>query len=207
MTLEGCDPIGHDLSLLSIFHQLGVRSAGLTWNFANLLADGALETRNAGLSFYGRHVVGKLNHYHMWTDVSHLSERSFWDVIQLADHPIASHSNSYALCPHPRNLKDDQIKAIVAKNGLIGITFVPQFTSSRSRASMKHLLNHLDYVSGLAGENAVGFGSDFDGIDETIEGLEGYEQYPYLLNTLSKHYSESQVEKFMYKNFADSIPF
>lgn len=72
---------------------------------------------------------------------------------------------------------------------------------------MKHLLNHLDYVSGLAGENAVGFGSDFDGIDETIEGLEGYEQYPYLLNTLSKHYSESQVEKFMYKNFADSIPF
>ncbi|MGM0919633.1 MAG: dipeptidase [Bacillota bacterium] len=207
LTLEGCDPIGHDLSLLSIFQQLGVRSAGLTWNFANLLADGALETRNAGLSFYGRHVVGKLNHYHMWTDVSHLSERSFWDVIQLAEHPIASHSNSYALCPHPRNLKDDQIKAIVAKNGLIGITFVPQFTSSRSRASMKHLLNHLDYVCGLAGENAVGFGSDFDGIDETIEGLEGYEQYPYLLNTLSKHYSESQVEKFMYKNFADSIPF
>jgi membrane dipeptidase len=179
LTLEGCDPIGHDLSLLSIFQQLGVRSAGLTWNFANLLADGALETRNAGLSFYGRHVVGKLNDYHMWTDVSHLSERSFWDVIQLADHPIASHSNS----------------------------FVPQFTSSRSRASMKHLLNHLDYVCGLAGENAVGFGSDFDGIDETIEGLEGYEQYPYLLNTLSKHYSESQVEKFMYKNFADSIPF
>ncbi|MCM3594222.1 dipeptidase [Metabacillus idriensis] len=207
LTLEGCEPIGHDLSLLSIFQQLGVRSAGLTWNFANLLADGALETRNAGLSFYGRHVVEKLNHYHMWTDISHLSERSFWDVIQLADYPIASHSNSYALCPHPRNLRDDQIKAIVAKKGLIGITFVPQFTSSGPQASMKHLLNHLDYVCGLAGENAVGLGSDFDGIDETIEGLEGYEQYPYLLNTLLKHYSESQVEKFMYKNFAESIPF
>ncbi|MDX8288438.1 dipeptidase [Metabacillus indicus] len=207
LTLEGLEPIGHDLQMLSVFYHLGVRAAGLTWNFANLLADGALETRNAGLTFFGRHAVSKLNAYNMWTDVSHLSERSFWDVIELADYPVASHSNSYALCPHPRNLKEDQLKAVADKKGIIGITFVPQFTASHAQAGMKHILNHLDYILGIVGEDAVGFGSDFDGIDETVEGLEGYEQYPYLVNTLLRHYSERQTEKFLCLNFINAIPF
>lgn len=207
LTLEGCEAIGHDLSLLTIFHQFGVRGAGLTWNFANLLADGALEIRDSGLSLKGKQMIKKMNDFQMWTDVSHLSERSFWDVIQLANHPIASHSNSYTLCPHPRNLRDDQIRALVQKKGIIGITFVPQFISAEKPAVMKNVLNHVDYICGLAGSDAVGFGSDFDGIEETVEGLEGYEQYSYLINTLLKHYSESQVRKLIYSNFANSVPF
>lgn len=72
---------------------------------------------------------------------------------------------------------------------------------------MKHILNHLDYIVGIVGEDAVGFGSDFDGIDETVEGLEGYEQYPYLVNTLLRHYSERQTEKFLCLNFINAISF
>ena len=84
LTIEGCEAIGKDAMKLRLLYRLGVRSFGLTWNYANLLADGALETRGAGLTTFGKHVVQELNTLHVWTDVSHLNERSFWDVIEIA---------------------------------------------------------------------------------------------------------------------------
>ena len=84
LTLEGCEALGKDEMKLRLFYRLGVRSFGLTWNYANLLADGALETRGAGLTTFGKHIVQELNTLHVWTDVSHLNERSFWDVIEIA---------------------------------------------------------------------------------------------------------------------------
>ncbi len=123
LTLEGCEAIGKDAMKLRLLYRLGVRSFGLTWNYANLLADGALETRGAGLTTSGKHVVQELNALHVWTDVSHLNERSFWDVIEIAKNPIASHSNCMKLCQHPRNLNDEQLKALIKRNGMIGVTF------------------------------------------------------------------------------------
>ena len=78
LTLEGCEAIGKEAMKLRLFYRLGVRSFGLTWNYANLLADGALETRGAGLTTVGRQVVQELNTLQLWTDLSHLNERSFW---------------------------------------------------------------------------------------------------------------------------------
>ncbi len=206
LTLEGCEAIEGDLEKLKILYHLGVRSVGLTWNWANEVADGALEPRAAGLTKFGTEVVHFLNEQKMWTDVSHLCQASFWDTIEIAEYPIASHSNVYEYCPHPRNLKDAQIDAIIKKNGVMGITFVPYFLTPKGEATILDVLRHLEYVCSLGGENHVGFGSDFDGISKTVQGLGSYGGYTNLVEALQKHYSEAQVHKFLYKNFLDRFP-
>ncbi|MBE7119115.1 dipeptidase [Bacillus cereus] len=207
LTLEGCEAIGKEAMKLRLFYRLGVRSFGLTWNYANLLADGALETRGAGLTTFGRQVVQELNTLRVWTDVSHLNERSFWDVIDIAQNPIASHSNCHHLCQHPRNLNDEQIRALINRNSIIGVTFVPQFLTNERRANVTDILRHVEYICSLGGEKNIGFGSDFDGILETVIGVETYKDYENIINQLCKKYSESMVEHFLYKNFIDRITF
>lgn len=207
LTLEGCEAIGKEAMKLRLFYRLGVRSFGLTWNYANLLADGALEARGAGLTAFGRQVVQELNTLHVWTDVSHLNERSFWDVIEIAQNPIASHSNCHQLCQHPRNLNDEQIRALINRNSIMGVTFVPQFLTNERQANIADILRHVEYICSLGGEKNIGFGSDFDGILETVVGVEAYRDYENIINQLCKKYSESTVERFLYKNFVDRITF
>ncbi|WP_203362378.1 dipeptidase [Bacillus sp. REN10] len=206
LTLEGCEAIEEDVLKLSTLYHLGVRSVGLTWNYANAAADGVLEKRGAGLSAFGIQVVEKLNQWAIWTDVSHLCERAFWDVMTVAHLPIASHSNCYQLCPHPRNLKDEQIKAIIEKDGVIGLTFVPFFVKEGRKATADDLLKHVEYICELGGEEHLGFGSDFDGIDETIPGLTSYQAYEKWGELLNKYYSSKQTEKFLFYNFARRFP-
>ena len=111
LSLEGIDGLQGRLSNLRVLHQLGVRAAGLTWNHANFAADGAMEPRGGGLTAVGKLFVEECNHLDIIVDVSHLSEQAFWDVAKQSVKPIiASHSNARALCDHPRNLTDDQIK-------------------------------------------------------------------------------------------------
>lgn len=206
LTLEGCDAIGQDLLKLRTLLRLGVRAVGLTWNFGNCVADGALEDRGAGLSRFGRQVVDVLNETNTACDVSHLSERGFWDVVESGSHVFASHSNCHSLCPHPRNLRDDQIRALIKQNSVMGITFVPEFLSGKKEASIDDVLRHLEHVCSLGGENHVGFGSDFDGIEFTVSKLAGNEQYENLWNALQKYYSNIQVEKFLFHNMAGRLP-
>nr|WP_285289125.1 dipeptidase [Bacillus sp. ISL-41] len=207
LTLEGCDAIGQDLLKLRTLLRLGVRSVGLTWNYGNYVADGALEERGAGLSRFGRQVVQLLNDTGTVCDVSHLSEQGFWDVMESAEHVFASHSNCYSLCRHPRNLKDNQINALIDRDSVIGVTFVPEFLSGKKEsASINDVIRHLDHICSLGGEDHVGFGSDFDGIEFTVRNLEGNEQYDNLWNELQKYYSDIQVHKFLHKNMASRIP-
>ncbi|MGM0873746.1 MAG: dipeptidase [Bacillota bacterium] len=207
LTLEGCDAIGDQLENLELFYHLGVRSVGLTWNFANLVADGAHEKRNGGLTNFGRTVINYLNGQKLWTDLSHASERSFWEALDIADYPIASHSNVYKLCPHVRNLKDEQIVALFKKKGMIGVTFVPFFTTSSHQPKISDVLKHVDYFCSLGGENLIGFGSDFDGIEETITGLDDYSCYYDFVNHLLNYYPQKMVNKFVYQNFIDHISY
>jgi membrane dipeptidase len=206
LTLEGCEAIEEDLIKLHTLYQLGVRAVGLTWNWANAVADGALEPRAAGLTNFGRETVEFLNDHKIITDVSHLCERSFWDTIEIAKYPIASHSNTFSYCPHPRNLKDDQIKALINKGGVMGLTFVPPFLNQSGDAEISDILRHLDHICSIGGENHVGFGSDFDGISETVKGLSSYRDYDNLVDALQKHYSESQIRKFLFDNFYEALP-
>ncbi|MFC0560449.1 dipeptidase [Halalkalibacter alkalisediminis] len=206
LSLEGVDAIGDDLSKLSILYQLGVISVGLTWNQANLAADGVGEPRGAGLTLLGKDLVRMNNQNQVLTDVSHLSINGFWDVIELAEFPIASHSNARRLCEHPRNLYDDQIQALVEKKGYIGLVFCPTFvTSNEGLSTIQDVLNHLDYMCSLGAEQYIGFGSDFDGITEKVVGLNDSGEYQNLVNELLKHYSASQVQRFLSLNFQQLI--
>lgn len=202
LTLEGCDVIGRDIVKLKTLLRLGVSSVGLTWNDANHVADGALEERGGGLTRFGMDVLRVLNDTSTWCDVSHLSERGFWDVIEWADHPFASHSNCYSLCPHPRNLHNQQIEALIERNSVMGVTFVPEFLSGHKNATITDVLRHLEHICELGGEKHVGFGSDFDGIDDTVTGLSRSGDYLNLVNELQKYYSEIQVKDFLYENMA-----
>ncbi|MFD6441556.1 dipeptidase [Peribacillus sp. NPDC060186] len=206
LSLEGCDCIGNDLLKLKTLLHLGVSSVGLTWNYANLVADGALETRGSGLTRFGTEVVALLNEQSIWCDVSHLSEAGFWDTLKRADFPIASHSNAHNLCSHPRNLKDNQIKALLQKKGVIGITFVPQFLSSGNSASIKDILNHIDHICSLGGEKQIGFGSDFDGIEHMVDKLATFNDYHNLINELNRLYSAEFVKGLLFENFTQNFP-
>ncbi|KOP82210.1 dipeptidase [Cytobacillus solani] len=207
LTLEGCDAIGYDLVKLKTLLRLGVTSIGLTWNYSNYVSDGILEERGAGLSTFGKKVVSILNTTQTWCDVSHLSERGFWDVIEYSDYPFASHSNCYSLCPNPRNLMNDQIEALIDRDSVIGITFVPEFLTSRKTATVTDVLRHLEYVCSLGGEEHVGFGSDFDGTNGKLpKGLMNVKDFHQLMNELVKYYSSIQVENFMYRNFIRRYP-
>lgn len=206
LTLEGVDVIGNDLQKLSILYELGVRSIGLTWNNANLAADGAGEPRGAGLTAFGREIVQFNNERKILTDVSHLSEKAFWDVMDEATYPIASHSNSKTLCNHERNLSDEQAKAMFDKNGLIHVVYFPPFVKDEGEVTISDLIKHIDHFCSLGGVKQIGLGSDFDGIDSKIINLEDASMHPNLLNELLKKYSEDEVKGFAYQNFLDHRP-
>ncbi|MCD4838214.1 dipeptidase [Neobacillus sedimentimangrovi] len=206
LTLEGVDVIGNDLMKLRTLYRLGVRSVGLTWNFANLAADGAEEPRGAGLTMLGKEIVQLNNQYQVLTDVSHLSEKAFWDVMEIADYPIASHSNAKTICDHPRNLTDEQALAMFKKGGMIHVVYFPPFVKEKGEASIGDLVKHIDHFCSLGGVKQIGLGSDFDGISQFVNGLEDASKSQNLINELLKYYSEDEVRGFASQNFLDHRP-
>lgn len=207
LALEGADAFGNDLAKLRHLYRLGVLSVGLTWNFANLCGDGVGEPRGAGLTLLGKQVVELNNEQKVLTDVSHLSQAGFWEVMELARYPIASHSNARTLCDHPRNLDDRQIEAMFKNNGMIDVVFCPEFLNAGSKqADIADVLRHIEYLCSLGGERHVGFGSDFDGIFTHVAGLEHAAVYPNLIEALQQRYTERQVEGFAFRNFLEHRP-
>ncbi|HTG69645.1 MAG TPA: dipeptidase [Candidatus Udaeobacter sp.] len=201
LSLEGVDGLQGQMSLLRIMHRLGIRAAGMTWNHANWAADGAMEPRGGGLTIKGRMFVEECDKLDILLDVSHLSERAFWEVADLSQRPvIASHSNARAICDHPRNLTDAQIEKLIAKQGLIGVTFVPWFVSNAEVVVIDDLLRHIEHICELGGESHIMLGSDFDGIDRYIEGLTHPGELFSLQEALLKRYSGRQTEQFMCGN-------
>ena len=162
--MEGAEPLGSDLGLLRIFHRLGVRVLGITHALRNYAADGAFfEPKRTGavggLSDFGVALVERAQALRMLVDVSHLNDPGFWDVVKLARKPlIASHSNCRALCDHPRNLTDDQIKAVADTGGFIGLNSINRFVVP---PDLPRLLDHLDRLVRIAGREHVGLGLDF----------------------------------------------
>ncbi|UOE92622.1 dipeptidase [Alkalihalobacillus sp. LMS39] len=206
LTLEGVDPIGDDLERLKLLYHLGVLSVGLTWNQANLCADGIGEPRGAGLTCLGKDLVSLNNEHRILTDVSHLSEAGFWDVLETAHYPIATHSNAKSLCSHRRNLTDEQLKAMIKKQAPIGVVFHPYFLENEGTATIASIVNHIEHVCSLGGKQQICFGSDFDGIPSTVSGLHHAGDYQNLINELLKHFTEEEVRGFAYQNFLNHLP-
>lgn len=205
LTLEGVDAIGNDLTRLNILHQLGVLSVGLTWNNANLAADGAGEPRGAGLTLFGKEIVKFHNENKILTDVSHLSEKAFWDVMEIAEFPFASHSNSRALCDHPRNLYDEQAKALFNKGGVIHVVYCTEFIIKEGRPKISDVIKHIDHFCSLGGVKQIGLGSDFDGISKFVVDLEDASYYQNMINELLKHFKEEEVKGFAHQNFLNFL--
>ncbi|UQZ37286.1 dipeptidase [Paenibacillus sp. PK3_47] len=201
LSLEGADGLEGNLYYAELCFQLGVRFLGITWNYANWAADGVLETRNGGFTEKGRELISWCNTSGMLMDVSHLSPAGFWELTERSRLPfIASHSNAAAVCSHPRNLSDEQIKALIAIDGRMGLTFVPWFVSDVNEVKAEHLLKHIEHVCSLGGAGHLVFGSDFDGIDRWITGLEHPGKYPEFAELLLRYYPEQEVRGWLYGN-------
>ena len=199
LSIEGADVIEGKISMLSVFHRLGVRMVGLVHSLRNLLADGVGDARtDGGLSELGVQAVEELDRLGMVIDVSHINDRGFWDVVDISEGPIiASHSNSRAICPHPRNMTDDMIKALAEKGGIMGINFAPSFVHP-TNPCVSTLVNHIDHIVDLVGPDHVGLGSDFDGIPTTPVGLEDVTHMPNITEELIKRgYGKEDLKKIL----------
>lgn len=200
--LEGAESVEGDLSLLRMFHRLGVRLLTVAWSRRNQAADGVYEARTGGgLTNFGLQLVEECNKLGVLVDISHLSPAGVRDVLQVSSAPvIASHSNAHALCPHWRNLTDEQLLAVAEKGGVVGVTFVPVFiTEEGEAAGLEKLLDHIDHIVNVTGTDHVGLGSDFDGFGPPPPvGLEDVTCLPAITAGLvERGYSEGNVRKIL----------
>lgn len=204
---EGAEAIDPEFAVLRLAYGLGLRSLGLTWSRPNIYAEGVgPDDRGRGLTDLGRSLVRACNQLGIVIDVSHLNDAGFWDVIEWSTHPVvASHSNCRALCPVPRNLTDEQIRALAAKGGLLGINFHVGFLRTGAErpedVSLGDVIAHIDHVAGLVGIDYVAFGSDFDGATMPHD-LRDAAAMPRLVEALSRHgYDDVAMRKICYENW------
>ena len=203
LSIEGGEMITSLKALRSLARQ-GVRIAALTWNFSNHIASGVLEPdKNRGLTEFGETVVREMNRINMLIDYSHLNDKSFFDIANISNAPIiATHSNSRAVCRHPRNLTDEQFRLIVKTGGCAGINFYPMFLNNSGHAGIDDIVKHIEHFMSLGGERNIGIGADFDGVDYLPEGISGCgEVYKVLDRLLELNYTEEQVNNISHGNF------
>jgi len=204
LAIEEGGAIDGSLEALRCLYELGVRAITLTWSNRNDIADGINEeATGSGLTLFGKQVVAEMNRLGMLVDVSHISTAGFWNVMETSTKPIiATHSNAKSLCSHPRNLNDEQIKALAQNGGLAGITFAGQFLEEDWRnACIESVYKHIDYMLNLIGnDDHIGFGSDFDGISHPPYNIQGVQDYKPLIEYLSKYYSDETINKITHQN-------
>lgn len=203
LTVEGGECLNGELSILRQLYRIGVRSMLLAWNHRNLLGDGAEEPFGTGLSLFGKQVIEEMNKLGMIVDVSHLCEASFHDALAVSSKPvIASHSNAKAVCDNLRNLTDHQLIDLKNINGVVGINFYPYFLNNTNKASIEHIIRHIEHICTITGENHIGIGSDYDGIECTPDELESTHKMYLLFDRLAQlNYSNTQIEKLAGLNF------
>lgn len=159
---QGTEPIETDLNLVEAYREVGVRMVQLSYNVKNRVGDGCEERTDCGLSRFGVDLIRRLNENRIIVDCAHTGYRTTMDAIELSRAPVVfSHANPRAVHGSPRNIRDDQIKAIAATGGLIGINGFPAFVSGSNKPSMDEFINHIDYAVELVGIDHVGLGIDY----------------------------------------------
>ena len=205
LSVEGGEVFEDGLEKVDEFREMGVRMAALTWNNDNAIGHSAKGNDRHGLTAYGLHVVQRMQAVGMAVDVSHLNAPGFWDIMQKTScPPMASHSCCAKLCRHFRNLDDEQLHALIREGGYVGINFYPYFLSDSGKANIRRVAEHIDYVCQMGGDRNVGFGSDFDGIECTPEGLTGSDTVPDLLEMLRRMgFNQTAIEGIAGRNLLD----
>lgn len=232
--IEGGHMINSSLAVLRTLYELGARYLTLTHSKDTPWAGSSGSDANLGLSDLGRSVIREMNRLGMLVDISHVSDQTFWDVLDTSAAPIiASHSSARALAAHKRNMSDEMIRAMADRGGVIHVNYYNVFLDdayaarssawnranpdtgsgdrdARTRAKLAAigrppldtLLDHFDHAIQVAGIEAVGLGSDFDGVDgELPEGMEDISQVPNIAEGLARrNYSQDEIDKVLGSN-------
>lgn len=200
--IEGGELLDCDKANIPAAAHWGVRYVTLTWNHANAISGTNREEPERGLSAPGREFVRTLYANGIYADVSHLSDAGFWDLVHMKPGPIlATHSNSRAVCPHPRNLTDDMFRAVRDSGGVVGLNFCQDFVGG-DPDSAESLLRHADRFLSLGGEDTLCFGGDFDGCDTLCGGVRGLQSIPALYETFRSHgYDRPLLDKLFFQNW------
>lgn len=206
LTLEEGGVISGKIERIQELYDMGIRLITLTWNYENCIGypNSADQTvMRKGLKPFGIDVVTEMERLGVLVDVSHLSEGGFWDVIRIAKHPpVASHSNARALLDHPRNLSDEQIRALASKGGIAGLNFYPHFLGTEKDSMIEKMVRHIQHMFRTGGEEFVAVGTDFDGfhVKEEME-IRDVGEVGRLWDALEKKgFTQRQIDKIRYGN-------
>lgn len=210
--MEGAEAIGPDLRALDVFYAAGLRSLGPVWSRNNIFCDGvpfrypSSPDTGAGLTEAGRALVQRCNALGIMIDLSHITEKGFWDVASLSNAPlVATHSCVHAICPHARNLTDKQLRAVADSGGVVGLNYATQFLRPDGKRTpdvpLDLMLQHLDHMINLMGDQAVALGSDYDGATVPRD-LDGADRLPALLRAMQAHgYNEDRIARIAHENW------
>lgn len=217
LTMEDASPIETSMEKLHEFYNAGIRMIGFTWNYVNdvghpnmrregnvVMTDIHVPETQKGLTEFGKACVKEMNALGMVIDVSHLSDKGFYDVIQLSEKPImASHSNARSVCAHVRNLTDDMLCRLADNGGVMGMNYAAPFIdddADRGKKTVEGVLRHMQYIKKKIGADHIGLGSDFDGIGNGIELCEA-SKMPLLVQAMDRAgFTDGEIEKITYKN-------
>lgn len=203
LTIEEGGTIKGQIHNLRNFYRLGVRSITLTWNTANEIGfpNTKEEYRDKGLTSFGEEVVYEMNKLGMLIDVSHLSDKGFYDVARLSSKPfIASHSNSRAIKENSRNLTDDMIKVLAERGGTMGICFERDFLGESENARIDDMIRHIKHIRNIGGIDVIALGSDYDGCHPNCE-INNIGEIEKLIFALKDNkFRDDEIDKIFYKN-------
>jgi len=200
LSVEGAELLGCSLEGLEEAYHLGVRAVNITWNHVNALSGTNAESPEKGLTPLGWDFVRRMGELGMLVDVSHLSDPGFWDVAELVEGPFfASHSNARALCPHKRNLTDEQFTAIIEHGGVAGLNMAAEFLGEDP--TVDTVIAHVEHWFALGGEKNVSLGGDWDGISRWPRGIDGIQDVGKLAEGLLRlNYPEERVNDLLCNN-------
>ena len=180
------------------------KAVNLTWNYANALSGSNADRPEEGLTEKGRAFVRRCRELGVLPDMSHISEKAFWDVYELGGVMFASHSNSKSVYCHRRNLTDEQFAAISETGGVAGLNLYAEFLGEN--ATCDTVIAHAERFLSLGGEKAVAIGADLDGCDALPEGISGIQDMEKLYEAfLKKNYSESLLRDIFFNNLFNLI--
>ena len=193
--------IGTDIGLLKTYYDLGARYITLCHSYNNDICDSSTDDdgpEHNGLSEFGKKVVNEMNRLGMIIDVSHVSDKAFYDILEISKAPvIASHSSARALCDHPRNLDDEMLLALADNNGVIQVCTVSEYLKEMppKLATVSDFVDHIDHIVRIAGIDHVGIGTDFDGGGELEGCYDVSEMENITFELLKRDYSEEDIQK------------
>lgn len=200
LSIEGADLLDCKERNLELAHTWGVRLLNPVWNRANSLCGTNCEEPERGLSEKGKNFLRRMEALDIYPDMSHISDAGFWDTVKTAHGPVvASHSNARALCPHRRNLTDDQFRAIRGSGGVVGLNLYRDFEGPQG--TMEELVAHVEHFLDLGGEKTLCLGGDLDGCEALAAGMQGVQDVPKLYAALqARGYDQALLEDIFWNN-------